>query len=148
MQIWHIWIIIGILLFIGEVFTPGFFLASLGVGAFVAALVAWLDGSFTWQIVAVAIGTLVTSIGSRPLFRLLHHAGSDGRTSNAAALVGQRGKVLEAICNIENRGRVKIGGEEWKALASNGGEIEPDATVTIDRIEGATAYVTQLEGDQ
>lgn len=56
---WHFWIIAGVCLFIGEVFIPGFLLASLAIGCFVAALAHYLtDG------LAFAIGGFVVGAGA------------------------------------------------------------------------------------
>ena len=41
MEIYHYWIIAGIILLIIEIFTPGFLMACLGLGALFAGLAAW-----------------------------------------------------------------------------------------------------------
>lgn len=56
---WHFWIIAGVCLFIGEVFIPGFLLASLAIGCFVASGVHYLGDSF-----AFAIGGFVAGAGA------------------------------------------------------------------------------------
>ncbi|MBL7052235.1 MAG: NfeD family protein, partial [Candidatus Marinimicrobia bacterium] len=49
MEIHHYWIIFGIILMIAEIFTPGFLLASFGIGAFGGSLFAYLDYDFKIQ---------------------------------------------------------------------------------------------------
>jgi membrane protein implicated in regulation of membrane protease activity len=143
MDTWHIWIIVGVAFLILEVFTPGFFVASLGVGAFLASVASYFDLSPTWQIVAMTVGTLLTFLFVRPLILATHKRKADPRETGTNALIGRDALVLETIVNSTNRGRVKIGGEEWKARSSTGEDIAEDVTVKVDKIEGATAFVIE-----
>lgn len=55
---WHLWTIVGLSLFIGEVFLPGFVLASLGFGCLAAAGIHHVTGDM-----AFAIGGFVAGAG-------------------------------------------------------------------------------------
>ncbi|MEE4277407.1 MAG: NfeD family protein [Halieaceae bacterium] len=59
LEAWHLWIIVGICLFIGEVFIPGFLLASLGAGSLAAGAIHYLSGDF-----AYAIGGFIAAAGA------------------------------------------------------------------------------------
>ena len=65
----NLWFIAGVVLIILEMFTPGFFLASLSVGTFLAALIAWAGGNDTWQLVGFIVGGAVSLVALRPLTR-------------------------------------------------------------------------------
>ena len=142
MAIWQIWIVVGIALFIMEIFTPGFFIASIGIGAFIASLCAALGFSFTLQIVALAVGMILSMVFIRPLLYKKGKKSPKGQLTGVDALVGKDALVLQQIENTPSLGRVQIGGENWKAVSSNGDIIIKDAVVTVDRIVGATAYVS------
>ncbi len=142
MHIYHIWIILGIVLLICEIFTPGFFIASVGLGAFLSAIAAYYQLSMTWQILALATGTILSFILIRPFIYLKHKPG-DGRQTGTYALIGKSALVTEKIVNHTNRGRIKVGGEEWKARSLSGQDIGKDNIVTIEKIEGATLLVNQ-----
>ncbi len=141
----HIWIIIGITFFILEIFTPGFFVASLGVGSFVAAFFARQGSSFNVQLVALTAGTFLIFVLIRPFMGLLQKKSDKALETGIYALIGQSCKVIKKIDNIENSGRIKVGGEDWKASSSAGEKIDEGTIVTIDKIEGVTVYVTKKE---
>ncbi|MEE4202551.1 MAG: NfeD family protein [Halieaceae bacterium] len=65
---WHIWTIIAVCVFIGEVFLPGFILASLGVGCLTAAGAHQFTGDLGWGIAGFAFGAGVSLILIRPYF--------------------------------------------------------------------------------
>ena len=43
------WVILAVILFVGEIFTAGFFLLPFSLGAVAAALAAWFGLSLVWQ---------------------------------------------------------------------------------------------------
>ncbi len=141
MELWHIWIISGIIFFVIEIFTPAFFFASLGVGAFTASICAYFEQSLTFQIVGLSSGTFIVFLGIRPLLSRLHKAGGDLRGIGVEALLGQTGIVLEPIDADAGTGRVKVRGEDWKAASSDSTVIEKGARVTVAYIDGATIFV-------
>ena len=63
--------------------------------------------------------------------------------TNADALIGTVGPVVEDIDNIQAVGRVKLGGMEWSARSSSGQPIQKDAQVQVDKIEGNKVFVSQ-----
>ena len=137
---WLIWIIVAVVLAIGEMATPGLFvLALMSVSACAASLTAALGFSFAWQMavfVAAMIGTLAIV---RPIARRHVHMPAAIRTGTDA-LVGKTALVLERV--DQDGGRVKIGGEEWSARSYMEDQvIEPGTRVEGARIEGATALV-------
>ena len=147
MHIGHIWIIVGLAFLICEVFTPGFFIASIGIGAFFAALASFLGAGFTVQIAALTLGTALVFVFIRPLVCAVHSNNVTGGKTGTEALIGRSARVISPIRNAENTGRVKIGGEDWKALAADGSDIPEGATVIVERIEGVTVFVTECRED-
>ncbi len=141
MEGYHYWLILGIILFIGEIFTPGFLLACLGIGAFVAGLAAFFQVSLTGQILWFSVATLIVFFGIRPFIMKFLNRFEDQTKIGIDALVGRDGIVTEKIIAEKQLGRVKIGGEDWKAKSSDGSDIEVQTAVIITGIEGATAYV-------
>jgi len=146
MEIWHIWIFIGIALLIVEIFTPGFFVGSVAVGAMAAAVAAAAGGSATIQTLSMAVGILITFIFIRPIvYNFL--GSSPSKQTGVYALIGQEAIVLSQIRNCTNEGRIKIRGEEWKACSLTGEIIEEGEIVVVKRIEGVTAYVVARKGE-
>ena len=139
---WIIWVAIGIICIIIEIFTPGFLFLSFGVGAIITGLAALVIPSIAFQILTFAIVTLIIFILSRRFRKKL--ISTDYEDTNVNALVGKTGKVTQKIPANE-KGYVKIGGEEWVAVSKDNKEITKDARVTINDIEGNKVIVTVIE---
>lgn len=144
-DVWQIWIIAGIVLFIAEIFLPAFLMGSLGIAAWAAAIAAGLDLSLSAQVLVFSITLLVVFFLARPFFnRTLARFDQPLRTG-VQALIGREALVVEAIDNTTNRGRVKIGGETWKAQTASGTPMAEGARATVERIEGVTVFVNPKE---
>ena len=115
-QYW--WLIAGILLLLVEIFTPGFFAASLGIGAFSAAVVAYFDGSMEWQLLVFSIFSILSIFLLRPIIKKHMYDTKDVKT-NADALIGRVGTVIKEIDPATNQGRCAIDGDEWQFIFSD-----------------------------
>ena len=143
MQAWHWWIILAVFLAIVEVFTPGFVVMCFSVGALLAALVAGVGLGTSWQVVGFAVGTFLAFVSVRPLFQKWAQKAEDRAATNVDRLIGQRATVLQET--DEDGGLVKVGGEEWPALAADGQKHAAGDKVVIERVEGNRLYVKSLE---
>ena len=97
MELWHLWIILGVIFLIIEIFTPGFIVATFGLGCFVAAIPAYLDAHFLWQLLAFSVATVIFFLTVRPLYLKYLYPKDKQIPTNVDALVGQIGIVLEPI---------------------------------------------------
>lgn len=130
MEIWHIWIIIAVILLIVEIFTTGFLTAALALGCIVAAIAAYFNFGVEIQLLSFSIGTLIGFFGVRPFMLRYAHRKSEKIKTNAHALIGKTGKVIETIDHYNNLGRVSVEGEDWKA------ETETNETLAVgERVE-------------
>ncbi len=72
MEDWLLWFLLAIALFVGEMFTAGFWLACLAVGAAVAGVVGLIPGlGFVPQGIAFAAASIVSMAGPAPADALL-----------------------------------------------------------------------------
>ena len=133
---WLIWLSAGIILAILEVFTPGFFIVGIGVSLVITALPAALVLPFWVQLLVCGVMILIFFLLVRPLVMKIPH--SDSKKTGTAALMGEEGIVVETITRIEG-GRVKVGGEVWKAKSDE--TIEKDSLVIVTGVEGVTLNV-------
>jgi membrane protein implicated in regulation of membrane protease activity len=145
MQVWHYWVIAGIVLLILEIFTPAFLLASFGIAALCAALAAYLGAATEIQILVFAIASLVFFFGVRPLYFKLFKRFDSPRRTGVEALIGQSGLVIETIDGAAGTGRVKIGGEDWRAIHENESTVSAGTQVIVTRVEGASVYVQNAD---
>jgi membrane protein implicated in regulation of membrane protease activity len=137
---WSLWILLGVALAIGEIFTPGmFFLAPMAIAAVAAAIAAALGAGWVLSLIVFGIASVASLAFLRPIVRSHVRQPPEMRTGTAA-LVGARAVVVERVDG--GGGRVKIGGEVWSARAyDEHSVIEPGARVQVAEIEGATALV-------
>lgn len=141
---WVGWLVLMVLFFVIEIFTLDMTFLMLGLGSAVG-LLSTLTGWPVWVqvIIAALAAVLLIFLLRPPLLRRLHR-GEDQTRSNVAALIGLHGTVLLEVTSLT--GQVKLSnGDTWTArLASDApvlAPLSPGAPVTVERIEGATAYV-------
>jgi membrane protein implicated in regulation of membrane protease activity len=134
------WLIVAFVLGALEIANTALVLLMLAGGALAAMVAALAGASFMTQVIVGVITSLaLLALLRPPLIRYLH----SGPTleNGAAALVGSKALVLEDVSsNVP--GRVKIGGDVWTARPAHDNElIEAGASVQVDSIKGAIAYV-------
>jgi membrane protein implicated in regulation of membrane protease activity len=142
---YHWWLIGALVLAIGEMFTIGFVLGCLAVGAVVAGLTALATDSHVAQLAAFTVGSIAAGVLLRPLaLRYLHKPGTTLET-NVAALINQVAIVVEPPDPVSGIGRVLVAGENWRAKIRRGVEIGPlsekGSRASVIAIEGATVVI-------
>lgn len=143
MEPWHIWIIVALLFFIMEIFTPGFAVACLSIGAIGGAVASACDIALKYQILAFAISTLLAFVLVRPVILKLFHNKSKEVATNTNALIGRQAIVSEEIKPAIG-GRVKIDGDDWKAITTEGKSIEVDKVVKILKVDSVILTVEEV----
>ncbi len=138
------WIILTVLLIVGEIFTMGFFLLPFGVGAAVAAVTAWFGLGPIGQWI-VFLGTSIPSL--LLIKRFAERMTRDREPLRFASdrAVGKTGIVLERIAPHGGGGRVRVGMEEWRAQPETGSEIPVETLIEVIRVEGTHLVVRPQE---
>ena len=143
MEAWLLWLLVAVILAVGEMLTLSLFLAPFAGGALAAALVAGigLGGVAPW-IIFIAVSAILL-VALRPLARA-HRRTPPSLRTGTAALAGRDAMVLERIANSEGIGTIRLDGEIWTARAYLDDEvIEAGQQVQVVEIRGATALVSQ-----
>ena len=145
---WILWTILGVVLVIAEVFTPGFVLLWFGVGALAAALAAFLGAGLAAQfILFIAISAALTAL-SRTIFVNYFTARDEpeGMKMGFASLPGQVGTVVTSSQGALNEGAVKVFGSVWTAYPAEGEPpLEAGDRVVVERLQGASIYVRRAD---
>lgn len=144
MEEWHVWIIAALLLFLIEVFTTGFAVICLSIGAVAGAIAAWAGCDLKYQILWFAVFSLIAFVVVRPLL-LKCMRKSVGKKSGTEALIGREAVVCEPIVPADNKGRVIVDGDNWKAVSSNGGNIDKGSKVIIIKVDSVVLTVTEKQ---
>ncbi len=142
---WSFWMLAALCFFIVEIFTPGFFIATFGVGALCAAFSTIFSPTYHIPLIVFSISTTITFIFIRPIATKYFFKKTPPTPTNASALIGKKGKVIERIDVLNTKGRVKIGGEDWKAISLDESIIEVDNVVEITDVDGAKVIVKKPE---
>ncbi len=147
---WILWIILGVVLIIAEIFTLGFVLLWFGIGAFVAALAGWLGLGFVWQFLIFAVISIALTAMSRTIFaKYFAQSEEDTVKMGMDALPGQVGTVMISSTGALNEGAVKVYGSTWTAfpIESDMPLIEGEK-VEVVRVQGSSIYVQKIEGSK
>lgn len=139
---WH-WMAFGLLLALGEMLLPSFFLLLLGVSAMVVGvLLALIPLTFTTQLLIWA-GLSVLDVVA--WFVVIQPRIPDRTKSGMAmeALIGQTGTLVDAN-QTTNRGRVRfpapiVGSDEWDCILQ--GAVSAGDRVTVLQISGNNLVV-------
>ncbi len=140
-----LWLIIALILFIVEIFTPGFVVACLGFGALIAALVAYVHLSLFWQLLFGAVAAVLAFVVVRPFYKAFLLKSAPSVDTNIAGLMGKKALVVESIDPLSGSGRVKVGGEDWKAVSVDDTAIPAGTPVEIKGVDGVKLIVRSIQ---
>lgn len=143
-NLWLAWLIISVVCVIIEVTSFDFFVTCFAIGA-LGAMVSAIVGLPLWfQILVWAVVSVLSIMFIRPALTSRIHANGDKRVSNADALIGREGKVIETIV-ADGFGYVKIDGDEWRSVAADGMEIAKGERVKVISRDSIILTVTKIQ---
>ena len=140
LHMWQIWAILAVICLILELTAGDFFIICFSIGAVFACLTDALGGSIIMQFIVFAIFTLASLFFVRPFAVRFLHKGESNRVSNADALLGRKGRVVETI-KADGYGRVQIDGDIWKAVTNESQDIPEGANVRVTSRESTIITV-------
>lgn len=143
MDIWIYWVIAALALFIIELFTSGFAVICLSIGAGGGAIAAAAEASIEMQLLVFAIVSMVALLGVRPILKRTLYKRAEVAT-NQHAMVGKRGTVCVDIDAEGACGRVMIEGVDWRAVSATGEPIISGTKVEVTAIESVVLTVKPL----
>lgn len=136
MSLWILWIALAAILLIIEVCTQMVWTLCVAIGCVAALCGEGLGLSLAWQLVLLALASVIAFVVLVPKVRRWHdrQVQREGRAARTGmdALLGRRGVVTHEI-KPEEPGRVRIDGDSWQAVV-------PDLTGTVRR--GSEVVVT------
>lgn len=144
MDIWLYWVIFALILFIIEMFTAGFAVICLSIGAGGAAIAAATDATLEIQLLTFAIVSLVALAGVRPLLKRLFYRDGEKVATNSSAMVGKHGIVCSDVDGDDESGRVIIEGVDWRAKSLDGDTIPKGTKVIVVAIDSVVLTIKKL----
>lgn len=140
-HLWQTWAVVAVVCLILELTAGDFFIICFSIGAVFAAIVAALGGGFYLQLITFAVFTLISLFWVRPFAQRYLHKGEDNRVSNADALLGRQGRIVETV-KADGFGRVQIDGDIWKAATTESADIPEGTNV---RVVGRESTIITVE---
>jgi membrane protein implicated in regulation of membrane protease activity len=138
---WWMWLILGLLLLVAEMLTPGFFLVFFGAGALVVGTLSGVGaGGPLWLQVVLFSGISIVSLlllRSR-LVALMGKKG--GGVGDLDALVGEIAAPIAEIAPGAT-GKAEFRGTSWTARNAGGDALRAGQRCKIDRVEGLTIWL-------
>ena len=142
-NLWLVWLLASVLCLILELSSGTFYLLCLAFGAIISMIASLIGLGIVLQILVFAIASVLSIFLIRPvLVKRISHKGST-RTSNADALIGRVGMVIEEI-KPGNAGYVKVDGDEWKAVTTLSGSMPVGTKVKIVKMDSIIVTVVPL----
>jgi membrane protein implicated in regulation of membrane protease activity len=141
-----LWIVLGVVFAVAEIFTTSLFLIMFAAGAFAAAAAAALGAGVAVQALVFAIVSVVSVGAVRPVIQ--QHRRPAVETGDEPfgleAIEGANALVMEQV--DAHNGLIKIGGELWSARAYDATQVfEPGDHVRVIEVKGVTALVWRDE---
>lgn len=140
-HLWQMWAVIAVVCLILELTAGDFFIICFSIGAVFAAIMAAVGGGIYLQLLMFAVFTLISLFWFRPFAQRYLHKGEDNRVSNADALLGRQGRVVETV-KADGFGRVQIDGDIWKAVTNETADIPEGRNV---RVVGRESTIITVE---
>ena len=142
-----IWTLAAVVFFLGEMATAGsFFALPFGLGAALAAVLAFAGVDVTWGWVAFVVTSGVASAVLWPLGKRMDRRGTPSEGSpGSRRWIGQRAEVIAGIPGgVAGTGLIRLEREQWRAESVDGTPIEEGAVVQVVRIDGTRAVVARV----
>jgi membrane protein implicated in regulation of membrane protease activity len=139
---WWVWVLVGLLLLIEEIFVPlDFFLffiglAALAVGAATSA--GWVTDPWMQVTAFAVLSASFFFFLRRPLINRLATR-SEGQ-AEPGSLLGQS-LVLPVSLEPGDVGQAELRGTRW-SVRTDGGRIEASTRCRIDRVDGLTLWIS------
>ena len=137
---WWIWILLGLLLLLAELLTPGgFYIIFFGIGAVVVGVLAGFNaaGPLWFQFILFSILSVLTLW----LFReKLLQLTQGERRKNVDSLVGETAVATEEI-HLNAVGKAELRGTSWNARNIGDRPLTRGQRCIVERVEGLTIFV-------
>lgn len=143
-NLWLLWTLVCVLALILEVSSGTFYLMCFALGAACSIVMSLVPGVPLWvQVLVFAVASAIAVFGVRPFAVKYLHPHHADRVSNADALIGREGTVIEPI-TPQHDGYVKVDGDEWRAVSADGSAIAKGVSVRIISRDSIIVTVTPV----
>jgi Membrane protein implicated in regulation of membrane protease activity len=138
----QLWLIIGFIMLVIEMFSLSFFAFFIAMGALLTALLTYLGvlPTFALQIITFSVSSVLFLIFLRKLLKRKFSQAKGGM--DYTEFIGDKVTLIHDIPE-NGRGKIFYRGTEWDAVSIDGNPIEKNTLVTILKMDGIVAIVKQ-----
>lgn len=137
-----VWALLALIFLVAEIFTAGFVIICFGVGAALAAVLAFLGFGVLWQMVAFIAGSAIAVVLSRPFANRI--SGQQTNTVGIDRVLQKDAIVTVAIEPANASGRVRVEREEWLADTVDGSMVPVGSKVKVVEVDGTRLLVQPM----
>jgi len=135
-----LWLVLGVVLVVSEIVSLTLVLGMLGVGALVAAGVAFAGLPPLLQVLAFAGASTALLLFVRPPVKAALDRGGTSDRTDVRMLQGATATVVQRVS--DDSGQVRLHGEIWRARPYAGtGPVDVGKPVSVAAVEGATLLI-------
>lgn len=130
----YVWIAVIITAVVAESMTSALVAIWFMPSAIVSMILAFFSVPVLVQVLVFMLVSALLIILSKMIFKNVLKVRPT--PTNADTVIGESAVVTERICNMENKGLVKVRGQIWSAKSADGADIEQGDIVSVISIEG------------
>ena len=130
----YVWIAVIITAVAAESMTSALVAIWFMPSAIVSMILAFFSVPVLVQVLVFMLVSALLIILSKMIFKNVLRVRPT--PTNADTVIGESAVVTERICNMENKGLVKVRGQIWSAKSADGADLEPGDIVSVISIEG------------
>ncbi len=138
-----IWIALFIIFVVAELASVGLITIWFAAGSLVGLALAFMDVSFTIQLIVFFIASIALLIFTRPILKKYVYKNKEAMKTNVDSVIGKTALVTKKITE-HHFGEVKVAGQVWSAISENGVEIEEECNVEIIAVKGVKLIVKEV----
>lgn len=135
---WWIWVVMGVVLLVVEMATPGgLFAIFFGIGAFLVAPAAALGAS---PVVQWLLYTALSLVMLATLRKMVQRRLAARGTGPVDSLVGETATLLEDL-PAGGEAKAELRGSPWSARAVTGAPLPRGLRCRVERVDGLTLWL-------
>lgn len=138
---WIIWLVLAAAFLIVEMITIALISVWFTAGGLIALIASLLGMSLPGQVALMLVSSIVLLTAFVLLRRKMGILPSQKQATNADALIGKQGEVIQRVDPVENIGQVQVNGQIWSARTDGSQAIEVGTAVKITELRGVKLVV-------
>lgn len=138
---WIIWLVLAAAFLIVEMITIALISVWFTAGSLIALIASLLGMSLPGQVALMLVSSIVLLTAFILLRRKMGILPSQKQATNADALIGKQGEVIQRVDPVENIGQVQVNGQIWSARTDGSQAIEVGTAVKITELRGVKLVV-------